>query len=312
MSESLRARITFGPELPEFGSWNWLGADLARGLANDFSVTIFREEIPAVEVAVFIKFLPPEVELRAIAERSAILYCPVDFYGAAAEIDADAGRLVLCRRIVAHSRRLVRYFSSYALTAYLDHHVKYVTPTRTEPLESGPLLWVGVRSNLGPLVSWVNARELPAELIVLTNVEHEADLHDPTRLGFQTGAGVRVERWSPEAHTDWITRCRAALDIKGDDFRARHKPPAKALDFLASGVPLAMNADSSSAEHLREMGFDLAEATDVEHWLSREYAEETARFGRTISDLLSLPRISARWRWLLWDVLTAAGHGTNA
>ena len=38
----------------------------------------------------------------------------------------------------------------------------------------------------------------------------------------------------------------AAIDIKGDDFRARHKPPAKMLDFLASGVPVITNPGSSS------------------------------------------------------------------
>ena len=56
----------------------------------------------------------------------------------------------------------------------------------------------------------------------------------------------------------------AAIDIKGDDFRSRHKPPAKAIDFIASGVPLAMNPDSSMVEHLARMGFDVASPLDTE------------------------------------------------
>ncbi len=31
---------------------------------------------------------------------------------------------------------------------------------------------------------------------------------------------------------------RAALDIKGTDFRSRHKPATKAYDFIAPGIPL--------------------------------------------------------------------------
>ncbi len=304
-------RLALGPELPEFGSWNWLGADLARGLANDFSVEIFKDDLPESDVVVFIKFLPPVADLLEIGRRSAIVYCPVDFYGLASDIDADAARLMLCSRIVVHSHRLFRYFCSYAPTTYIDHHAKYVIPTRAEPQASGSFLWVGVRSNLGPLVSWMNEHELPGELSVLTNVEDTADLHDPTRLGFRTGMHVKVTRWSPDAHRDSLRQCRAALDIKGDDFRARHKPPAKALDFLASGIPLAMNADSSSTEHLRELGFDIAEPTNLKHWLSREYADDTVQFGRAVSDLLSLPRISARWRWMLHEVLTAVGSGAE-
>ena len=96
---------------------------------------------------------------------------------------------------------------------------------------------------------------------------------------------------------------RAAIDVKGNDFRSRHKPPAKAIDFLASGVPLAMNHDSSPVEHLARMGFEVADPRDTERWLSREYWEETRRFGAALRELLSLERVARRWKRVIDDVL---------
>jgi hypothetical protein len=100
-----------------------------------------------------------------------------------------------------------------------------------------------------------------------------------------------------------VAGARAALDIKGDDFRARHKPPAKAIDFLAAGVPLAMKPDSCVVEHLARLGFAVASPLDAAAWLSPEYDEETRRFGAALRELLSLERVGRRWRRLLEEVL---------
>jgi hypothetical protein len=77
-------------------------------------------------------------------------------------------------------------------------------------------------------------------------------------FGFASHVDVQIEEWTPQRQLGLTAGARAALDIKGDDFRSRHKPPAKAIDFIASGVPLAMNPDSSPVEHLARMGFDVA------------------------------------------------------
>ena len=104
-------------------------------------------------------------------------------------------------------------------------------------------------------------------------------------------------------HIRMVTECSAALDIKGTDFRARHKPPAKAIDFIASGLPLAMPAHSSPVEHLAGMGFEVASPLDTQRWLSSEYREETQRFGAALKELLSLERIGRRYKRLLDEVL---------
>lgn len=303
-------RVLFGPEAPSFGSWVWLGKDLVHSLTSCFSTGVFRQSIPDAEVVVFIKFLPEPSVLKELNERSVVVYCPVDIYGSAAEIDSDAEKLVCCDRIVVHCHRLVRYFASYAPTTYMDHHVKYVVPTRSGVVESGPILWVGERSNLDPLVQWINESvPLPETLLVLTNVEDPADVADPSTFGFRDDRDVVIQAWSPEAQMQCLHRCRAAFDIKGNEFRPLHKPPAKAIDFLASGVPLAMNSDSSSVEHLRHCGFNIPTPDDTSRWLSREYAVDTQRFGQAISELFSLQRVTTRWEWMLRELITTSGTG---
>jgi hypothetical protein len=94
-----------------------------------------------------------------------------------------------------------------------------------------------------------------------------------------------------------------AIDIKRTDFRSRHKPPAKAIDFIASGLPLAVNADNSPVEHLARLGFEVASLLDTDRWLSREYWKETRRFGQALREILSLEGIGRRLKWIIDDVL---------
>jgi hypothetical protein len=113
--------------------------------------------VPDADVVVVVKHAPPQDWTVEVTRRAALVYCPVDFYGSAAAIDADEALLRRCARIVVHCERLRRYFAPYAAVEYLDHHVKFAGPLRQESVQQGYVLWVGVRSNLEALVAWVNA-----------------------------------------------------------------------------------------------------------------------------------------------------------
>jgi hypothetical protein len=331
-----RLRVAFGPETPGWGSWNWVGADLVRELAAGLDTRSFGwGELPEGDVCVIVKHLLPRQAVERLARRAAVIYAPVDGYGGEAEIADDAASLRLCKRIVVHCERLRPFFEPYAPVTYMDHHVKFAS----REMANGPagdgerfVLWAGVRSNLPPLVDWVNRHGVDLPLVVLTNLEPgeqgggggaadngrnndrkitdrriggrtvgestERDGELARAFGFAGGLDVRVEDWSAERQRELTATAAGAIDIKGDDFRQRHKPPAKAIDFIASGLPLAMN-DSSSTEHLARLGFEIASPHDTARWFSRAYREETVAFGRALRELLSLKRIASRWRRLL-------------
>lgn len=287
--------VAFGPRMPGFGSWDWVGADTAAALADQFDVQVFDEAIPDSDVVVFIKFKPGARVLKQLKQRSRIVYCPIDFYGSGAEIDADSPSLTLCDRILIHCERLRRYFVPYSTVEYIDHHLKYTVPLRTEFRSEGPALWVGVRSNLPPLVEWVNQHPFDEELWVLTNPENPAAPLNARDYGLSDSSRIRIEVWTPDLHRDWTGLCRGAFDVKGEGFRASHKPPAKAIDFLVSGVPLMLEPDGSTAEHLRTIGFEVAALGDLGRWRSREYWEETIQVAARLCTLLDLRTVADRW-----------------
>ena len=292
-----RLRIAFGPKAPEFGSWNWIGADLCRELARDCDTLTFRDHVPECDVAVFIKFLPPAGILTELKQRARIVFCPVDIYGSAAEIDASADVLRLCDCVVIHCERLRKYFAPYVRAEYIDHHLKFVCPLPEQQKTDGPLVWIGNRANLPPVVEWVNSRVFSGELWILTDLERAPS--SPAEHRFHFSNRIRVENWTEKSHIQFASLARAAFDVKGDDFRARHKPPAKALDWIASGVPLAMNVDSSSTQYIASFGFNVCGLEDTDRWLSREYWDATQRCAQVLQKEMSLRSIAHKWRNLI-------------
>ncbi|MDB5336755.1 MAG: hypothetical protein JWN70_2374 [Planctomycetaceae bacterium] len=298
-------QIAIGPIMPTWGSWEWLGEELIPELSQWYRVTPFgRGETPEGRIIIIIKHRPIHTEMSRLPKTAQLVFCPVDLYGSVAEIDADAAFLRRCSRIVVHCRRLRRYFSPYSLVEEMDHHVRFVPEHETPLSRDGYLLWVGSRSNLSPLVEWVNCHRLTRKLVVLTNLEDRSKAVTAASLGFVGTNEIEIDAWSQQRHLERLRGAAAALDIKGADFRQRHKPPAKAIDFIAAGIPLAMNQDASSVEHLAELGFTIASPEDLLYWFSDEYVDETRRFGNALREMLSRSRIACRLRRIIDTVLT--------
>jgi hypothetical protein len=242
--KTARPTFAFGPVVPGWGSWEWVGAETATFLRRFAPVKLFGPgDEPTGDVIVFIKHPPPDSLWAEIERSRRIVYAPIDHYGSPREIDADWRWLRRCDLILVHCERLRRWFSPYSRVEYIDHHVRHIGDPRRNRAHDGPILWVGVRSNLPPLVEWLRGNHLPRRLRVLTNPEDSA--RAPTAAEFGLPSECEVQTWTPETHASALLECVAAIDIKGTDFRSRNKPPAKAIDFLAAGLPLAMNADSS-------------------------------------------------------------------
>lgn len=293
-----RTRLAFGPET-HWASWDWIVEPLRPHLQRWYEISTWGDAPPReADVIVCLKFLPDNNELAAVSERAKVIYCPVDIYGTSHEIDADACRLLECARIVVHNHRLPRYFAPYGPVSCLDHQVRFVNARPMRPRPNGPILFVGIRGNLPPLVEWVGKHPLPAPLLILTDADEAGHVPTPVQLGLDPQS-TSVERWTSEIHLKRISEARAAIDIKGSDFRARHKPAAKAVDFIAAGLPLAMNADASAVEYLADWGFEVADPRDVERWLSASYRDETVRLGAALRELLSVERIAWRFRQIV-------------
>src|ERR1051326_682471 len=299
-----RPIVAFGPEMPGWGSWEYLGRDLIQELCPYYTTLSFQGDVvPDCDVAVVVKHLAACACLDDPSSRCRVIYLPVDYFDSCRAIDGEGRILRKCDRVLVHCHRLTHYFRPYALTEFLDHPIKHFAPLAQTSERQKHVVWIGARSNLEPVAEWVNRHELPGELWVLTNFEYPDDPPAPEDFGFRPGAVARMENWSPARQQEWLTSARLALDIKGRDFRSHHKPPTKAMEFLASGVPLAMNAESSPVEHLADMGFEIAGPDDLERWQSVEYREETQRFGNAIRELCSLERVGRRLRRIIDKVL---------
>lgn len=302
--ESSKAVVAFGPAVDDRGSWEWVGADLEREMRKYFKTVCWRRGmIPASDVLVVVKHAPRMELLEKLNPQVAVIYLPVDRFGSEEQIEAHRPMLRRCSRVVVHCERLAKYFEPYATVETIDHHLKFAAPRSDQFQEEGYVFWVGVQANLRHVVRWVNRYPLTKDLVVLANFA-EGALPSASDLGFCSGMAVRAERWSPEAHRRWTANAKAALDIKGDSFRQQHKAPAKALDFIASGVPFAINSQTSVADSLLHRGFRVVSPLEMERWFSREYWEETNRFGAALSEHLSLEQIGLRFRRIIESVLT--------
>lgn len=307
----VRPRLSFGPCLPENGSWTWIGQDLASKSHQFFDVCYWIEDLPRADVLVIVKFPPDSSRLSKVGNSTKIVYFPVDFFVSPEHIASYSDFLRRCDQVIVSSPRQFAYFEPFTSVEYLDHHVKYAIPDRVGPLKGGDFLWVGVHTNLLPLVEWVEKHPLPRELSVLTNYGDGVTV-DPNVKRFLTRQDVSFREWSPSVFKASLRDCFAALDIKGQDFASLNKPATKAIDFIASGVPFAMNQDSSSVEYFRSLGFSIADPEDRDRWLSEKYLRETQRMGIVLREAMSLDRVSHRFHGIITDMLGKSGSSPNA
>lgn len=282
-----KMRIAVGPKNPEFGSWNWVGESFLKALNDRFFATSFEHhaDIETTDTVIFVKFKPTLTELQSLKQRARLVYCPIDIYADAREIDDDRASLQCFDRVLLHSERLLRYFTACCPVGYIDHPIKYVLKEPRTFESMGPLLWVGRQCNLQPVVQWTNRQKLNRELWILTN-RGERRL-DTQSLGFENRNTVKVSEWSERRHLECLKVATAAIDIKGDDFRARHKPPAKMLDFLASGLPVIANRSSPSYWLGKTQGLSVIDADNWQLQLVEVDRARTFRQARQLQQVLS-------------------------
>ncbi len=298
-------RIAFGPAsgLP---SWEWVGLDTARALGAFHDVVIFDDfgVAPAVDIVVVVKYPPPAGFLRSVRSSGArLVYLPLDHYETEEAIAADHDFLRQCDLVMVHSPALTPFIAPYCRSVrQVEHHCRYALAEMPPYRSSGYLLWIGAAQHLPHVVKWLAERPPPPiEIRLLSNL---GDRHAFAAAHFKAHSlgvpfdvrggkvcGIPVFTWSEAVQQDMMSECRAAFDIKGDDFSQATKPATKAQQFMASGIPFGCNSGSSVFQWFGLSGFDVAQADDYGRLTSWEYWKMTQEYGCDLRSALSLESV---------------------
>ena len=310
-----RKRIAFGP-VRDLPSWGWVGFDTARELSKYYDVRIYDSwsSPPDCDILFAVKEQPPErFVLEAQRKKAKLIYCPIDVYSEIGQLARDADLFRACAMVLVHCERLLPLVRPYCASVhFVDHHTRYATREMVEYKDAGYILWIGGCQYVPYLVRWLEHHPIEHEIRILTDIDDYRARHAARVLAAEIGmrfgvyrstrsiAGCGVYEWSELRQQRMMRECKGALDIKMTArFEQAHKPPTKAQQYVASGIPFAVNPDSYSAEYFRARGFQIASPADTGRWLSREYWEETRTWGERLRAATSIEAVGARYRQLI-------------
>ena len=310
-----RRTVAFGPER-DFPSWDWVGFDTSRELSKYYQMTIYnssRTDPPDCDVLFIVKVKPP-AEFVAAARRkgSRIVYCPIDFYESQEQLRGDADFLRACDMVLVHSERLLPLVQTYCPNTYfVEHHSRYSLTQMADYKDNGFVLWVGGCQYLASFIGWLQKHPIGAEVKILTDIDKAWSIRGARRyatlsLSRKTWsiAGCEIYPWSEKLQFEMLRECKAAIDVKQVEiFNQYYKPPTKAQKYVGSGIPFAVNPESYSAEYFAARGFVVASPSDSERWFSRDYWEETRRFGLKLREYTSLEAVGSRYKDLIESLL---------
>lgn len=316
-----KPKIAIGPA-GTAPSWDWIGVRTARSLDDSFEVELFDDfnTLPDVSIIMIVKHRPPRQFIEGAVERGIRLaYLPVDRYQTTEEIEADALFLAACDSVLSHSRGLLPYLELHARqVGFIEHESIYALESLAEFRPEGFVLWIGACEHLPHIIGWLEQNEAGADIKLLTNYKNKAarmEAHMRARrmgisLNFQDGTinGHETVLWSEVAQEHLMRTCKAAIDIKGADFNQATKPPTKAQQFIASGIPFSCNTDSSVAAYLKWRGFDVADAGDWDRLLSRDYWVETRAFAPKLRNWTSAAAVRRSYVNALQGLLGPTRH----
>ncbi len=294
-------------------SWEWVGKALASELGADFNVVLFDgfDRAPDADLVLIVKQRPPASFVAGVRRRgSRLFFVPIDIYRDPQEICADADLLGSCEAVFLHSEALLPALSPHCRRIVpVEHHGRFILPLPAQHKSKGFLLWLGAFEHLPHLLHWLERHSPPLEVRLLTDITSRSgrvaghfvahELGISLRVSGGNVNGYRVEEWSEAAQATMMQGCGAAIDIKGDSFNQRMKPPTKAQQFVASGIPFGCNPGHPAVAYFAARGFQVADAADFERLLSPSYWEETQRFAPCLRTEISLPVVGHVYRRVL-------------
>lgn len=301
--------LAIGP-IRDFPSWHWIGLDTARALGRSFETVLFDDfgRVPPCDAVMAIKVAPSPRFVRRVQGRGGrVIYLPIDGYADEAGIRAHRALLGACDLVLAHSEALASCLAPHCRrVGFVEHHGKFTLPELAAYRPEGFILWIGGLQNVPYLLAWIERHPLRHPLRIMTDTANPRALRAARRIAAGLGIELRfaagtingheARPWSEAAQSAALRECKAALDIKGDGFNQRTKPPTKAQKYVSSGIPFACNPDSEAARYFRSRGFALASPDAEERWYSEDYWRETQRFAATLRRTIALEAVAETYR----------------
>jgi hypothetical protein len=294
-------------------SWEWVGLGMADELRAYFDVVLFEgfDEVPAADLILIVKQRPPADFLATAKARGMKIYfAPIDVYRDPSEIAADAAMLGGCEVVLIHSEALRPALEPFCREiALVEHHARFALDRLADFKTDGFLLWIGAFQHVPQVLHWLDRHPSPIEVRLLSDLDTRsariAGHVEARRLGLSLRIrdglinGHPAERWSETAQANLMQSCKAAIDIKGSDFNQVTKPPTKAQQFVASGVPFGCNPGHPAMAYFRARGFEPADGSDFDRLLSQAYWQETQRFAGRLREWTSLDAVGRAYRHIL-------------
>ena len=301
-------RIGFGP-VTSLPSWKWVGEDTSKELSKHHEVVQYSsfQEVPPCDVLFVIKQMPSPVFVQAAHHYGMkVVYVPIDFFTTRNSVKMQGNELNKLDLILSHSARLMPLFSRYAETRYIDHNGKFFLDEMAPYKEDGYVLWIGGFQFVPYLLLYLSHHHIDEEIKILADYRNPAAIRcaetfaglirlPKMKIEGNSVNGYQLYDWSEELQKKMLQEAKAAIDIKGQDFHQMHKPPTKAQKFVCSGVPFAINEESEAFVYFKDLGFNVCLPTDTDRWFSRDYWEETATFGQSLREDLSLESIGKKY-----------------
>lgn len=292
----INKKITIGPKRLH-QSWQWFGIDLVDELQKHFSeVTTF------TKYSINSKKYKPDVVIHLKAPKylkdslnwcENVIFLPVDTFNTEYDFLKYKFEISRCKKVIVHSPTLHRLCHNVnSRNSIFEHHLKYYIKGLNPYKEKGFIFWCGNVSNASQLASYLKKMKT-------NNLDFKLLTHDPPRVKkiFKKYNNIEVNQWTEENHLNYSKTCKAALDIKIKTFKELSKPDTKMVNYLASGIPAAINNHCDSRRRIKSFyGFEPALPYDYDYWFSKEYHTAVTNLRRQIYSKCNLKHIGIKYK----------------